>query len=201
VAILTLADAKAELGKTTSADDAQVQTYCDAVTTIITDYIRGPVEDTTYTGHFTPTGSKLLLEASPLLSVTSVTLWDGVTPHVLAQAADPSAGGDYAYLIDSAAIGLLQRIGADGRGKLFNGCRVTVVYHAGYASVPAAINEAARKIVVHNWAEHHRGARPANPVTGPANRPTAPFSPLVGLKIPPTAEVLLEAFRRGGGIA
>jgi len=136
VALLTLAEAKAQLNLKTDTDDAELQVYIDAATAPIEEYI-GPVEPRAIVErHDAETGRRVLvLRTMPVLSLTSVTpvLSGGVTYPVDGLTLDPVTGE------------LLRVNGGVFRGLL------DVTVQAGRTTITPTINLAARMFVQHLW--------------------------------------------------
>ncbi|MFF1686077.1 head-tail connector protein [Streptomyces sp. NPDC058254] len=135
MALLDLADAKAQLNITTTSSDDELQAYIVSLTAVI-EGIVGPVEERTVTETVTGRGPLLCLQQPPVISITSITpVLDGGT------------GVDVARVHVDPVSGVLQR--RDGRR--FAGGPWTVVYQAGRPDVPPTINLAARMLVQHLW--------------------------------------------------
>ena len=179
MAILTLADAKAQLNITDSSSDAELQVYVDSVAAAI-EHIVGPVETRSVTevvdGYET-----LCLRQPPVVSVTSVT---SIYPG------GPTWATGLLFL--DGELGVVRRIDRAG----FSFGPFTVVYQAGRGSVPPAINLAARIVLAHLW-ETQRGSRGR---TGIGMTDVTPV-PGFGYMMPNQALALLEPFARISGIA
>ncbi|MDX2681103.1 head-tail connector protein [Streptomyces sp. NY05-11A] len=136
MALLTLAEAKLQLNLTTDTDDTELQTYIDAVTAPIEEYI-GPVEPReVIERHDAESGRRVLvLRTTPVLSVTSVTplLDGGVSYPVDGLVLDPDTG----------------EIRRRDRGWFRDLLLVTV--QAGREETSPTINLAARMLVQHLW--------------------------------------------------
>lgn len=145
MALLTLAEAKAQLDIDTTAHDTELQAYVDGVTMAIEAHV-GPVENRSVTEvHEIPACGvqMLVLRQTPAVSLTSVVpvLTNGTTYTV-------------ASLDLDGATGVVRRI--DG-GRLYGPLRW--VYVAGRGSVPATINLAARVMVQHLWRTQYGASR------------------------------------------
>ncbi|MEU6702538.1 head-tail connector protein [Streptomyces wuyuanensis] len=143
MALLTLAEAKAQLDIDTDAHDAELLAYVEAVTPVIEQFT-GPVENRTVTEQVNSRSNLLALSQAPVVSLTSLTpvLTGG-------QAVDV---GDLA--VDSAA-GVVRRLD----GGSFAGGPWTAVYVAGRGTVSPTINLAARIMVQHLWRTQYGAAR------------------------------------------
>lgn len=71
--IATLAEVKAQLNKTDSADDAELATYISAATRYVEWRLGGPVAPTSYTERHYLLGEAIIPRRRPLVSVTSLT--------------------------------------------------------------------------------------------------------------------------------
>jgi hypothetical protein len=156
MSLCTLAEAKTQLRKTSSADDALIQTYIDAVTKPLEDYC-GPVVPRQVTEWPEVYGAVIMLEQPPLISVTTLTEYRGNVAYLYAEAADPTAAGLYTFMVDPSLQGKVTRVFNGGRTLPFTG-PVKVVYQAGLASVPTNINLAARILVQTLWRTQNGGA-------------------------------------------
>src|SRR4051812_19515123 len=72
MALLTLAEAKAQLDITTDTEDDELQAYIDALTAPIERHV-GPVENRTVTEIAQGRGTALALSQAPVVSLTSLT--------------------------------------------------------------------------------------------------------------------------------
>lgn len=143
--ILTLAEAKAQLNITGTADDAELQTYLDAVEAVV-DQICGPVINRTVTE--TVRGwESVALSSPPVVALTSL---------VSIYTSGPSF--DVAGLHVDGPSGIVRRKDLG----LFYGGPFTAVYTAGRgATAPPNINLAARIIVQHLWRTQRGGMAPS----------------------------------------
>jgi hypothetical protein len=141
--LLSLAEAKAAIGKTTTASDEELRDYLEATTSLIEQRC-GAVVQRTVTERVGGYGS-LVLRTTPVVSVTSLTgIYDN-TPAVAASAVtvDPVSG-------------IVTKL--DGSG--FSGWTYTIEYVAGRTgAVDESIQQAARVILQHLW-RTQRGAAP-----------------------------------------
>jgi hypothetical protein len=147
--ILSLADAKLQLNKTSNTDDVELQSYIDAATFAV-EWYSGSVLPVTRTEWCIPNGSEILLRRMPVASVVSVTEYQGATPFVYTAISDPTAAGSYTYLFER-ELGRITRLGSGGWDFPFWGRRVKVVYVSGYPVMPANFVLAAKIIVQHLW--------------------------------------------------
>ncbi|WP_326780430.1 phage gp6-like head-tail connector protein [Streptomyces longwoodensis] len=185
MALLTLADAKAQLNLTSDAEDAELQVYVEAVTEVVEFFI-GPVEPRQVTEQHDAGGGRpvLVLRTSPVLSVTSVgpVLTGGVTYPVDGLAVDPLTGQ------------VRRRDGGWFCGLL------EVVVQAGRASVSPTINLAARMLVQHLWRTQRAGRRGAIAGGGDDYSVSEPI-PGLGYAVPYRVLELLQPYRLPPGVA
>lgn len=138
--VLFLHEAKEQLDKTTTADDAEIMDFIEATTFLVEGFI-GPIRPTAFVEKHPSGGDYLLLFRMPVLSVTSVEPWfDSGTSY---------APGD---LVVDTETGRVYR----KNGLCFTGGPFKVTYSAGRTAVPANVRLAARMIIGHLW-ETQRG--------------------------------------------
>ncbi|MGW1609413.1 head-tail connector protein [Streptomyces sp. NPDC002285] len=179
MALLTLAEAKAQLDIETSTSDTELQAYVDGVTAAIEAHV-GPVENRSVTeSHQSPGVRQLVLLQTPAVSLTSVVpvLTNGTAYSVASLDLDP-------------ATGVVCRL--DG-GRLYGPLRIT--YTAGRGSVPPTINLAARIMVQHLWRTQYGSSRAGSGIGGgddfSVNEPIAGW----GYAIPNRVLQLLEPYK------
>ncbi|MFH8627756.1 head-tail connector protein [Streptomyces vietnamensis] len=182
MALLTLAEAKAQLDITTSTSDTELQAYIDALTPIIERYV-GPVENRTVTETVDSKGLALAVTQVPAVSLTSIT---------------PVLAGGLALGVDDVALdgaaGIIRRID----GSFFGGGPWEVVYIAGRGEIHPTINVAARILLQHLWRTQYGAAR--------GNSGSDDFDvnePVVGwgYAIPNRVLQMLEPFKVPPGVA
>lgn len=181
VALLTLAEAKAQLDIQTTTDDTELQAYVDGVTAAIEAHV-GPVENRSVTEtHDIPRcGARMLvLRQTPAVSLTSVTpvLTNGTTYTV------PSLDLD-------SDTGIVRRL--DG-GRLYGPLRF--VYVAGRGTVPPTLNLAARIMVQHLWRTQYGASRAGAGVGGGDDYSVNEPVPGWGYAIPNRVLQLLEPYK------
>lgn len=145
MSLCTLADVKAQLNKTGTADDTELQAYIDAASAVI-DRIYGPFSQATKTWT-TSGGWRSITVPDYNVTVTTVTE-NGTTLTV-----------DVDFVVDSVG-GVLSR--GNNRWPLtwLAGQRnIVITYTVGSATIPPDVNLAARTIV-QEWWELQRGPRP-----------------------------------------
>ncbi|MGW6743784.1 head-tail connector protein [Streptomyces sp. NPDC055025] len=184
MALLTLADAKAQLDIVTDAHDIELAAYVEGVTSAIEAHI-GPVENRSVTETYTiPAAGAwvLVLRQTPSVSLTSVV-------PVLTR----GTGYDTDGLDLDPATGAVRRLNG---GRLYGPLRIT--YTAGRGEVPATINLAARIMLQHLWRTQYGAAQGAGRDDGfDVNQPT----PGWGYAIPARVLELLEPFKLPPAVA
>ena len=192
--LCSIAEIKLQLNKTSTADDVELQTYIDSVTDYVEAYC-GAVIPRTVTRLVFANGFTVVLPSARIVSVTSVTGYNGATAYTYAAAATPNLATQYSYIIDPSLNGILRCLGSGGYPVPFMS-QLYVTYTEGFAVIPAAINLAARMIVQSLW-ETQRSAR---------SLPTQGGQDLVTVQgfsepIPARAFALLERYKRGPSVA
>ncbi|MER7814080.1 head-tail connector protein [Streptomyces sp. NPDC096153] len=181
MALLTLAEAKAQLDIDSTAHDTELQAYVDAVTPVI-ERITGPVENRTVTEQVNSRSNLLALSQAPVVSLTSL------TPLL--------AGGqavDVGDLVLDGEAGVVRRVD----GGSFAGGPWTAVYVAGRGTVSPTINLAARILVQHLWRTQYGPARGGGSDDYDVNEP----APGWGYAVPNRVLQLLEPFKAPPGVA
>ncbi|MGZ6836775.1 MAG: phage head-tail connector protein [Blastococcus sp.] len=157
MAIVSLADVKLQLGKTSTADDTELQAYIDATTDVIEEYCGAIVPQQVSEWHDDIGASEIQLREERVISITSVTGYLGTSTYNYVEAATPDVASLYSYEVDPSHAGRLVRLGSGGYPQPFVG-RTLVVYQAGFSTIPASINLAARLIVQSMWRSQNGGA-------------------------------------------
>jgi hypothetical protein len=182
MALLTLAEAKAQLDIETTMHDQELNAYIDALTPIIERYI-GPVENRTVTETLDSKGLTLAVTQVPAVSLTSIT---------------PVLGGGLALNVDDVALdgaaGIIRRTD----GSFFGGGPWEVIYIAGRGEIHPTINVAARILLQHLWRTQYGAAR--------GNSSSDDFDvnePVVGwgYAVPNRVLQMLEGFKVPPGVA
>ncbi|MEU8316700.1 MULTISPECIES: head-tail connector protein [Actinomycetes] len=180
MALLTLAEAKAQLDIVTTTDDAELQAYIDALDSVIERYT-GPVLTRTTTDRIEGSGRMLCLRSTPVVALTSVTRLVPSGPAL-----------DVGSLLLDPSTGLVRRRSGSWSGLW------EVVYTAGRgATVPPTINLAARILLQHLWRTQRGAAR-----GGGGSDDYAVTEPIMGLgyAVPNRVLELLEPFRVPPGV-
>jgi hypothetical protein len=139
--IVSLADVKQfmRITGTDSDRDAILQDYIDAATRWAT-YVSDAIVPETFTDEVhSGGGPTIVLFNTPIIEVTSITEYAGVTGCALTQS---EAGGNetYGFSIDNAAAGIISRRWNGVVGCFIGGRNnVVVTYKAGYETIPADI--------------------------------------------------------------
>lgn len=182
MALLTLAEAKAQLNITTATHDTELQAYIDGLTRVIERHV-GPVETRTVTETVHGRSTTLCLTQIPVVSLTSLT---------------PVLTGGRELAIDDLAVdnelGVIRRLD----GSPFAGGPWTAVYTAGRGTVPANVNLAARMLLQHLWSTQRGPGRPG--MGGDDYLVTEPV-PGYGYAIPNRVLELLEPDKLPPGVA
>lgn len=171
--VLTLADAKLQLNKTSTADDAELQTFVDATNEAL-DFMVGPSDPVAVTDLVTLSmpAEKLVLSTPPILSITSLTAPPMVTAPAVADVriGDPQEG-TLRHLLPTGWPGFW----APGLWQ--------VTYQAGRSTVPKSLGLAGRIIVQHMWRTQFGGL--------PTPREDLVVIPGLGFAIPARARNVL----------
>ncbi|MFI8962052.1 head-tail connector protein [Streptomyces sp. NPDC053493] len=182
MALLTLAEAKAQLDIETTMHDQELTAYINALTPIVERYI-GPVENRTITETLDSKGLTLAVTQVPAVSLTSIT---------------PVLAGGLALGMDDVALdgaaGIIRRV----NGSFFGGGPWQVVYVAGRGEIHPTINVAARILLQHLWRTQYGAARGASGSDDfDVNEPVVGW----GYAIPNRVLQMLEAFKVPPGVA
>jgi hypothetical protein len=180
--LLTLAEAKAALNITTATYDSELQDYIDGTIAAV-EYICGPTSSTNATEVLHGCGT-LVLTNTPVLTLTSVT-------------GDLVGARDLTYIRVDSDSGVVR---ANARVLPLLDDWYTVVYTYGRSSIPAALKQAAKVILKHQWSTQRgpsgrraSGGDDAGP--GAANRTTV--VPGIAYAIPNAALQMMAPYRRG----
>lgn len=147
---LDLYDAKDYLNITDATDDAKLQAVIDAAESAIAARI-GPLEATAVTRRVYVSGCSLVLPVLPAVSLTSVT-YVGGSALILGDLYLDTASGVVTYASQS--------------GTFASGW-YTVVYNAGYATLPDDLMLAVKELVRHLW-RSQRGSGTGRPGSAPS---------------------------------
>lgn len=183
MALLTLAEAKAQLDLDTTAQDTELQAYIDSLTAVIERYT-GPVENRAVSEVIEGRSITVCLTHVPVVSLTSVV-------PVL-------TGGQAITVADlhlDGTTGVVRRL----NGGTFYGGLWTWAYTAGRGSVPPTINLAARILLQHLWRTQYGAARGSSG-GGDDYSVTEPI-PGFGYAVPNRVLELLEPYRLPPGVA
>lgn len=185
MALLTLAEAKAQLDIETATHDTELQVYVDALTAAIERHV-GPVENRTVTETTTAGGATLCLSHIPVVTLTSLApvLTDGTAVAVSEVALD-------------GATGILRR--KDNAG--FCGGPWTATYTAGRGTVPATIKLAALILLQHLWRTQYGASRGLSGIGGGDDFSVTEPVPGWGYAVPNRVLQLLEPYKVPPGVA
>ncbi|WP_426404221.1 hypothetical protein ACN9M0_24790 [Streptomyces sp. R-07] len=183
MALVTLAEAKAQLDITTTTSDTELQAYIDALTAPIERFV-GPVENRSVSEVIQGKTTTLCLSSVPVVSLTTI---------VPALTGGEAISTGTVFL--DGAKGVVRRLD----GGSFCGGLWTVTYTAGRGTVPPTIRQAALILLQHLWRTQYGAARGA--VGGgddfDVNEPIIGF----GYAIPNRVLQLLEPYRVPPGVA
>lgn len=155
--IISLAQAKATLRKSSTADDVQIQEYIDALTGPMEAYC-GPIIARSVTEWPESEGSAvLMLDQTPIISVTSLTEYRGNVAYPYTEITDPTSGGLYTFIVDPTLDGKVTRVFNGGRNLPFTG-PVKAVYQVGLAVIPPNYTLAGKLLVQALWRTQNGGA-------------------------------------------
>jgi uncharacterized phiE125 gp8 family phage protein len=139
MALLTLEELKTHLGITDTSQDDMLQDIVDAIDPLFKGYLGRDIELTTYTSELYdgPGTNLLVLNQAPIVSVTSVLVFD--TEYEAVTLEERTEGTD-GYYIKDADNAILYRWTPWPRGRGM----IEVTYSAGYETIPADITLAAK---------------------------------------------------------
>lgn len=181
--LLSLDDAKQHLNITSTTNDSELELYLAAVTDAIEAYI-GPVGRRTVTETVYPSSGVLLLGTTPVISLTSVTPYAGT-------------GLTVGTLILSASAGIVY----PGTYSTFYAASYDVVYTAGRASVPTAVQMAARLVLQRLWETQRGGSSSPARVIGAVGEDFSTESAAFAYVVSYGVRELLDPYRRAPAIA
>lgn len=189
-------DVKPFLGVDDGSKDAMLQSYIDGAT-IWAEYVADIVLPKTYTEVHSGGKPKIFLFHRPIISVTSVTEYVGLTAYTLV-AAELGSGvnSPYSYSIDNADLGCLTRRWNMIAGNFMGGTdNISVTYKAGRSVVPGDIKLAVLMDIQGLYVGTQMGGRPAigsgSPDFDYSSGPSIPLSmfPRLQSMIAPSARV------------
>lgn len=181
MALLTLDEAKAQLNIRTTANDAELNMYIEALTSVIEGYV-GVVEQREVTETVTGQGPTVVLLQTPVLSLTSM------TPVETGGTAVDTAG----LFVDGPS-GVVMY----ANRTAFSAGPWTAVYTAGRATIPPTIRLAALLLLQHLWRTKNGAARGGG---GADDYSVTEPIPGFGYAVPNRVLELLEPFRMPPGI-
>jgi hypothetical protein len=185
MALLTLAEAKAQLDIDGTAEDVELQVYVDALTAAIERHV-GPVENRAVTETTTVGGATLCLSRIPVVALTS--LVPILTNGTAVQVSDVAVDG---------ATGILRR----KDGTWFYGGPWTATYTAGRGAVPPTIKLAALILLQHLWRTQYGASRGLSGIGGGDDFSVTEAVPGWGYAIPNRVLQLLEPYKVPPGVA
>jgi hypothetical protein len=157
MSVVLLADVKRFGNFQAATQDTDIQTTIDAAEAIVARWI-GPLTPTAVTERFYDVSTYISLHSFPVISVTSMTGTDGVPVDLSLYDVDLTSGTIYPD-----TVGYLIR---------FPLTRYTVVYQAGWSSVPGNVKQAIMELTLNLWRPRRGGG--SRPGTGSDNQPDPP---------------------------
>jgi hypothetical protein len=142
-----------------TSHDTKLQHYIDAASQIVA-YEVGDVTSTTHTETHVPTGSRIILDWVPVLSIQTVTEYVGVLPYTLTSQPPGSTSDNYGYSLDLPNAGVLVRRDAAGQECNFFGSPVVVAYTSGRTSIPSDVFLAVLEDIRGLYQQTQSGGRP-----------------------------------------
>ena len=161
-ALVSLTETKTHLNITTTNNDTQLQGFIDAAQAQA-DYWFGPTRRATYTNEVHDGGwPTIVLFNAPILSVTTIKEYIGVSEHDLTLQPPGSTVDNYGYSIDDPNSGIIVRRSAAGTPiPFFGGPRsIIVTYVAGSTSTAADIRMAMLEDIRGLWVQTQQARRP-----------------------------------------
>ncbi|MGW2908659.1 head-tail connector protein [Streptomyces sp. NPDC001204] len=184
MALLTLAEAKAQLDIDGTAEDTELEVYVEALTAAIERHV-GPVETREFAETIEGRGASMCLSQIPAVALVSVT-----------PAVETGDDLDLSALVLDGATGIVRY-----RGGSFAGTLWRVTYTAGRGEVPATINLAARILLQHLWRTQYGASRGMSSIGGSDDYSVTEAVPGWGYAIPNRVLQLLEPYKVPPGVA
>lgn len=178
-------------------DDAMIQELIASATDLIED-VTGPMVPRVYTEHHDGGTNMIRLMRAPAIQVLSVTESFGYQAMPLASvdplnASATSTAWCYYFNPD---LNVIERrtVGMMGSYFMPGQANITVVYQAGRASVPAAVQHACRMLVKHLY-------EMTMPISGRRRDAEDGMDVMMGFAMPGSVLEMLQPYRRAPGIA
>ena len=200
MSIVTVAEAKTHLNIPASdtSQDTEIQGFIDAAQPLIED-ITGPVATASHTEYFDGGCSTIVLSWLPVVSVTSVTEYYGLSTFPLTNQPLGSQTDAFGYTLDAATGQITRRTFGGEAAQFAAGAKnVKVVYTAGLNSTPGNVRLAALELIRHLWQQSQQGGRPrfgGNAILDGENHVP------IGFALPDRVVELLAPNRRPPGVA
>lgn len=198
-ALATLDEFKAHINwkSTSTTTEAELQDFLNAATPVV-EHITGPVLPRQVTELHSGGTAFLVLRERPVMDVIGITEYAGSVARVLTFAASPAAATANSYTLDLPTATVVRRA-AGGSSITFpdGDLNVTVVYDAGYASVPYNVKKAALEQAGHMFRQTQLGGRPSLQAAVAGGGVSTGY----GFGVPNAVEEYLNANRRLPGIA
>lgn len=186
---VTVAEVKAELNTTSTADDTELQGFIDAATSVV-ENITGPVASTAYTERHDGGQPAIVLTRYPVITVDSITEYDtqGTGTTLNQEPLGTATYTDDGYRVDL-PVGVLTRTAGGIVTRFAPGtANVVVSYHAGQSTVPAAVRMAALEFIRRWWTS----SQASGSVTYPVDLDQLSGQDLTG----PSIRTLLAPYRK-----
>ncbi|MGW2226797.1 head-tail connector protein [Streptomyces formicae] len=184
MALLTLAEAKAQLDIDGTGDDVELQAFIDALTAPIERHI-GPVEVREFTETIEGRSASVCLSRIPAVALVSV-----------APAVDEGDAPDLSGLVLDGATGIVRR-----RSGSFAGTLWQFRYTAGRTEGMPTVNLAARILLQHLWRTQYGASRGLSGIGGGEDFSVTEPTPGWGYAIPNRVLQLLEPYKVPPGVA
>lgn len=185
--VVTLAEAKAFLNKTSTASDTELSQFITTASTMWERRI-GPTSSAAFSEWYDGGSPTIVLRHSPIVSVESVVETIGSTlRRTLAEIdlATATTSGAWDFTIDTSTATLTRRAAGMAVPFMPGKRNILVTYHAGYAEVPADVKHAVLLLILHLW-QTQRG--------GQANRASEEWRPDMAFTWPARVEEIAASY-------
>lgn len=194
--LVTLAEVKTHLNKTTTTDDTELQGFIDAATPVI-ENIAGPVIPQTRVEYYNGGQSQISLNWLPIASVTSIVETYGQTNYTLTEIQLGGVSTGFGFTVDYAT-GKVVRRAYNAEAMFPVGTNnVKVTYVSGRATVPANVRLATLMLIQHLWSSSQLNKNGGRPSFGGDDT----FTVGAGFAVPNRVRELLQPSPRVPGVA
>lgn len=194
--LVSLTDVLDHLNISPSADTnvAEIQGFIDAATAYIQRFT-GPIVAQSFTETYNGGSPVICLRNPPVLSITSVVEYVGVTGYTLTQVELGDTIGAYSFTLDSLESGILRRRYNGGLAGPFAGgsANVVVTYTAGRTAVPSDVRMAVLQDIAGLYQPSQLGGNPYGASQG-VEVGNTPLNP-IGM-FPRVTEILSDPAKR-----